>query len=50
MEQNNINIEQNNPSDENTGGFWHSGWAFLVFFAGIAGLLIGLTYFVKWLL
>jgi hypothetical protein len=45
-----------NKKDENineTGqseGFWHSGWAYLIFFIGIIGALIAIAYGVKSLL
>ena len=43
------NIEQLNETEQK-GGFWHGGWGFFIFFIGIVGLLIAISYFVKWLL
>lgn len=42
----NQNIEQNNETQE-TGGFWHSGWAFLVFFMALIGIMIVISLVVK---
>jgi hypothetical protein len=48
-----INLDNNiGPIDETqeSGGFWHSGWAFLVFFSGIIGIIIAISYLIKWLM
>jgi len=45
-----INLDNNiEPIDETekSGGFWHSGLAYLVFFAGIVGVMLTISYLIN---
>jgi hypothetical protein len=43
------NIEQNN-NDEKSGGFLYGSWVYFIFLIGFIGLMIGISYAVKWLI
>ena len=43
------NIEQNTDT-EKASGFLHGGWIYLLFFALMVGVMIGISYLVKWLM
>lgn len=31
------------------GGFWHGGWGFFIFLIFLVGIMVGISYLVKWL-
>jgi hypothetical protein len=43
------NIEQNNEI-EKASGFIHGGWVYFIFLALLVGVMIGISYLVKWLM
>ncbi|HEY9124392.1 MAG TPA: hypothetical protein PK252_02415 [Bacteroidales bacterium] len=48
METNLNNNVENTNENEKPKGFWASGWAFLVFFAGLIVLVVAISYLIKW--
>jgi hypothetical protein len=44
----NNNIENQNETEQ-TNSFWHGGWGFVIFFIGLTGVVVAISYFVKWL-
>ena len=43
------NIEPQNETEQ-SGGFWHGGWGYAIFFIGMVGIMIAISYLVKWLI
>jgi hypothetical protein len=43
----NLNNKIESASKTESTGFWHGGWAFLIFFVAIVVGLIGISYLVK---
>jgi hypothetical protein len=50
METNLNNSVENTNQNEKTKGFWSSGWAFLVFLAGLIVTMVSISYLIKWFL
>jgi hypothetical protein len=44
------NNEHNTNETEQRGGFTHGGWIYLVFFIGLVGILVAVSYIAKWFL
>jgi hypothetical protein len=38
---------ENHNQTEPSGGFWHSGWAYLIFFIGLVGVMVAISYVLK---
>lgn len=41
------NIDNNTNNDQQQSGFWHSSWAYAVFFVGLILIMISISYLIK---